>query len=36
LKDEFVCRPRGTIEVKGKGRMETWYLEGTRSGEAGW
>jgi adenylate cyclase len=36
LKDEFVCRLRGTIEVKGKGRMETWYLQGTRSGEAGW
>jgi guanylate cyclase len=31
LKDEFVCRPRGTIVVKGKGEMETWYLEGTRS-----
>ena len=31
LKDEFVCRPRGTIEVKGKGRMETWYLVGPRS-----
>ncbi len=30
LKDEFVCRPRGTIVVKGKGEMETWYLEGTR------
>jgi adenylate cyclase len=26
LKDEFVCRPRGAIEVKGKGPMETWYL----------
>jgi adenylate cyclase len=35
LRDEFVCRPRGTIEVKGKGRMETWYLEGRRSHEAG-
>jgi guanylate cyclase len=22
----FSCRPRGTIEVKGKGEMETWYL----------
>jgi adenylate cyclase len=33
LKDEFVCRPRGTIVVKGKGEMETWYLEGTRSDE---
>jgi adenylate cyclase len=31
LKDEFVCRPRGTIDVKGKGPMETWYLEGRRS-----
>jgi adenylate cyclase len=31
LKDEFVCRPRGTIQVKGKGQMETWYLEGSLS-----
>ena len=31
LKDEFVCRPRGMISVKGKGELETWYLEGTRS-----
>jgi class 3 adenylate cyclase len=30
LKDEFACRPRGTILVKGKGEMETWYLEGPR------
>ena len=30
LKDEFVCTPRGTIEVKGKGQMETWYLVGAR------
>ncbi len=33
LKDEFVCTRRGTIEVKGKGQMETWYLVGTRSDE---
>ncbi|MGH2462036.1 MAG: adenylate/guanylate cyclase domain-containing protein [Candidatus Limnocylindria bacterium] len=26
LKDEFVCEPRGTIPVKGKGDMATWYL----------
>jgi guanylate cyclase len=26
LKDEFVCEARGTISVKGKGEMETWYL----------
>jgi adenylate cyclase len=31
LNDEFVCRRRGTILVKGKGQMETWYLEGSRS-----
>jgi adenylate cyclase len=30
LKDEFVCRRRGTIVVKGKGEMETWYLVGSR------
>jgi adenylate cyclase len=28
LKDEFVCRRRGTIPVKGKGDIETWYLVG--------
>jgi class 3 adenylate cyclase len=31
LKDEFVCTRRGTILVKGKGEMETWYLVGPRS-----
>jgi guanylate cyclase len=31
LKDEFECRRRGTILVKGKGPMETWYLIGLRS-----
>jgi adenylate cyclase len=30
LKDEFLCRRRGTILVKGKGEMETWYLVGMR------
>jgi guanylate cyclase len=33
LKDEFVCRPRGTILVKGKGPMQTWYLVERRSDE---
>ncbi|MFB3738381.1 MAG: adenylate/guanylate cyclase domain-containing protein [Candidatus Velamenicoccus archaeovorus] len=31
VKDGFVCRQRGTIPVKGKGLMETWYLVGSRS-----
>jgi adenylate cyclase len=26
LKNDFVCEPRGTLEIKGKGAMETWYL----------
>ena len=30
LKDEFVCEPRGTVTVKGKGEMQTWYLLGRR------
>ena len=33
VKDEFVCKPRGTILVKGKGPMETWYLVGARSND---
>jgi adenylate cyclase len=30
LKDEFQCEPRGTVSIKGKGEMETWYLVGRR------
>jgi guanylate cyclase len=33
IEDEFVCVPRGTIPVKGKGEMETWYLLGRRTTE---
>ena len=32
IKAEFVCEPRGTIQVKGKGEMETWYLLAERGG----
>jgi len=28
LRDEFACESRGTIAVKGKGEMPTWYLVG--------
>jgi guanylate cyclase len=31
LQDEFDCRPRGTILVKGKGEMETWFLVGRKA-----
>jgi guanylate cyclase len=34
LRDEFECVPRGTIQVKGKGAMEVWYLVGRRIGAA--
>jgi guanylate cyclase len=26
IKDEFVCEPRGTVNVKGKGKMEVWLV----------
>lgn len=28
IKDRFLCTPHGPIEVKGKGTLNTWYLEG--------
>jgi adenylate cyclase len=31
LEGEFMCEPRGTIAVKGKGEMEAWYLVGLRA-----
>jgi guanylate cyclase len=27
LGDRYAFQPRGALEVKGKGSMETWYLE---------
>ena len=30
LKDEFDCTARGTVMVKGKGAMDTWFLLGAR------
>lgn len=30
IRDEFVCEPRGIVEVKGKGKMATWFLVGAR------
>ena len=32
LKDEFIMEKRGTIDVKGKGQMTTWFLMGHREG----
>jgi len=30
IKDEFVCEPRGMVNVKGKGEMEVWYVVGAK------
>jgi class 3 adenylate cyclase len=30
LRDEFLLEPRGTVRIKGKGDVETWYLVGMR------
>lgn len=32
LKDDFLLARRGTIAIKGKGEMETWYLMGRKTG----
>ncbi|HEV8250302.1 MAG TPA: adenylate/guanylate cyclase domain-containing protein, partial [Gaiellaceae bacterium] len=28
IRDDFECRPRGLVDVKGKGPVETWQLVG--------
>ena len=30
LRGEFVCVPRGVVDIKGKGELETWWLEGRK------
>ena len=32
VKDDFVCEPRGLVEVKGKGAIRTWYLVDPKPG----
>jgi adenylate cyclase len=31
LEDEFELAPRGTVTIKGKGAVETWYLVGRKA-----
>ena len=28
IKNDFICEPQGTVNVKGKGEMEVWYVRG--------
>jgi class 3 adenylate cyclase len=35
LCDEFEFEPRGTVPIKGKGEVETWYLLGPRGTTVG-
>ena len=30
IKDAYDCRPHGPLEVKGKGMLNTWFIEGVR------
>lgn len=30
IKNEFVCEPRGTLDVKGKGEMEVWLVRSAK------
>ena len=30
IKNDFVCEPRGMVNVKGKGEMEVWHVKGKR------
>ena len=31
IKQDFICEPRGILELKGKGKTATWFLVGERS-----
>jgi len=31
IKDDFICEPRGVVDVKGKGEMEVWQVINSRS-----
>jgi class 3 adenylate cyclase len=31
IRDAYACEPRGNIDVKGKGTLRTWFVEGRRT-----
>jgi adenylate cyclase len=32
IQHDFLCTPRGTVEIKGRGEMETWFVVEARDG----
>ena len=30
VKNDFLCEPRGMVNVKGKGEMEVWHVVGKK------
>jgi adenylate cyclase len=35
IEDRFECEPRGTLDIRSKGKMRTWYLLGERTAPEG-
>ena len=35
IKRDFICEPHGSIDVKGKGPMQTWFLVGSTQAASG-
>jgi adenylate cyclase len=34
IKDDFICEPQGGVQVKGKGEMKVWHVQGKQIGRA--
>ena len=32
IRDEFICEPRGMVNVKNRGETETWFVVGPKDG----
>ncbi len=32
IRDEFICEPRGMVNVKNRGETETWFVVGPKGG----
>lgn len=31
IKDDFICEPRGSVHIKGKGEMEVWFVSAAKN-----